>query len=161
MFSKSLLTCAKNFTGLILVMIIVPWIKLGCNIKNDWCEVRKILDIDIYLFIEKEMTGGVSYIAKRYATTNNKYMKNYDPKKPSKFVTYLDMNNVYGWAMNDYLPYGTFKWLKNVDAFCVKSIAKRVWWDIFSKLILNILMNYMHRTTIMHYSRFFLNINSL
>ena len=39
-------------------------------------------------------------------------MKNYDSRKPSKLITYLDMNNLYGWAMSDYLPYGRFKWLK-------------------------------------------------
>ena len=68
-------------------------------------------DIDMYLFIEKGLRGGISYIAKRYAKANNKYMKDYDPKKPSKFITYLDMNNLYGWAMSSYLPYGGFKWL--------------------------------------------------
>ena len=41
----------------------------------------------------------------------------YDPKKQSTFVTYLDMNNLYGWAMSKYLPYGENKWLKNVDGF--------------------------------------------
>ena len=54
----------------------------------------------MYLFIEKELRGGISYIAKRYSEANNKYMKNYDPKKSSKFLTYLDVNNLYGWAMS-------------------------------------------------------------
>ena len=54
--------------------------------------------------------GGISYIAKRYSKANNKYMINYGPKKPSKFITYLDMNNLYGWAMSSYLPYGGFTW---------------------------------------------------
>ena len=27
---------------------------------------------------------------------------------------YLDMNNLYGWGLSDYLPYGGFEWLKNV-----------------------------------------------
>ena len=45
----------------------------------------------MYLFIEKGLRGGVSYIAKRYSKSNNKYMKNYDHKKPSKFITYIDM----------------------------------------------------------------------
>ena len=49
----------------------------------------------MYLFIEKGLTGGISYIAKRYSKSNNKYMKNYNPKKPSKFITYLDLNNSY------------------------------------------------------------------
>ena len=52
-------------------------------------------------------------------------MKNYDPKKPSKFITYLDLNNLYGWAMSGYLPYGGFKWLKIVAGFDVNSISKK------------------------------------
>ena len=35
-------------------------------------------------------------------------MNNYDPKKPSRFITYLAMNNLYGWATSGYLPYGGF-----------------------------------------------------
>ena len=82
-------------------------------------------DIDMYLFIEKGLRGGISYIAKRYAKANNKYMKNYDPTKPSIYISYLDMNNLYGWAMSGYLPYGGFKWLKNVDGFDVNSISEK------------------------------------
>ena len=41
------------------------------------------------------------------------------------YLTYLDMNNLYGWAMGEYLPYGGFKWLKNVDKFNVNSISKK------------------------------------
>ena len=96
--------------------------ELGCDVKNDWCKIRKISYINKYLFIEKELKGGNSYTAKRYAKANNKYMKAYDPKKPSKFITYLDINNLYGWAMSEYLPYGGFKWLKSVDGFDINSI---------------------------------------
>ena len=66
--------------------------------------LEKISDIDMYLFIEKELRVGVSYIAKRYAKANNKYTGDYDPKKLSTFIIYLDMNNLYGWAMSEYLP---------------------------------------------------------
>ena len=48
--------------------------------------LEKMSDIDMYLFIEKGLRGGISYIAKRYAKANNKYMKEYDPKKLSKFL---------------------------------------------------------------------------
>ena len=87
--------------------------------------LEKSADIDMYLFNEKGLRGGTSYIAKSYSDSNNKYVKNYDPKKLSKFITYLDMNNLYGWAMSGYLPYGGFKWLKNVDEFDVNSISKK------------------------------------
>ena len=34
-------------------------------------ELEKISDIDKYLFIEKELRGGISFIVKRYAKANN------------------------------------------------------------------------------------------
>ena len=37
--------------------------------------------------------------------------KNYDPIKPSEYISYLDMDNLYDWTMSRYLPYGGFKWL--------------------------------------------------
>ena len=38
-------------------------------------------------------------------------MESYNPNKPSKFILYLDANNLYGQAMSQYLPYGGFKQL--------------------------------------------------
>ena len=66
----------------------------------------------MYLFIEKGIRGEISYIAKRHAKANNKYMRDYGPKKSSTFIIYLDKNNLYGWAMSEYLNYGEFEWLK-------------------------------------------------
>ena len=77
------------------------------------------------MFIEKGTRGGISYIAKRYAKANNKYMSDYDSNKQSTFMTYLDKNNLHGWAMGECLPYGEFEWLKNVDSFDVMSIDKK------------------------------------
>ena len=85
-------------------------------------ELEKISGIDKQLFIENGLRGGISYIPKRYAKANNKYMNDYDPKKHSTFISYLDMNNLYGWEMSEYLPYKEFKWLKNIDKFDIMSI---------------------------------------
>ena len=52
-------------------------------------------------------------------------MSDYDSNKQSTFITYLDKNNLYGWAMSEYLPYGKFEWLKNVDSFDVMSINEK------------------------------------
>ena len=68
-----------------------------------------MVDIDMFQFIEKGMRGGVSYIANRYGKANNKYMKEYDEKVPSKYIMYLD--NLYGWAMSQCLPTGSFRWM--------------------------------------------------
>ena len=87
-------------------------------------KLEKISDINKYLCVEKGVRGGISYIAKRYAKAN-KYTENYDPKKASMFITYLDMNNLYGCAMSEYLPYGKFEWIKNVDKFNVNLINEK------------------------------------
>ena len=48
-------------------------------------------------------------------------MKSYDPHKPSKYITYLDVNSLYPWAMNQYLPYGGFRWV-NPDEFILENV---------------------------------------
>ena len=74
-------------------------------LKMTAVKLAKKLYIGMHLFIEKGLRRGNSYIAKRYTKVNNKYMKNYHPKKPLKYITYLDMNNLYGWAMVRYLSF--------------------------------------------------------
>ena len=95
-------------------------------LKMTGVKLGKISDIDKDLFIEKGLRGGISFIAKRYAKVNNKYMNDYDPKKQSTFISYLDMNNLYGWAMSEYLSYEGFKWLANVDEFDVMLISENL-----------------------------------
>lgn len=55
-------------------------------LKMTGIELEKISDIEKHLFIEKGLNGGISYIAKRYACANNKYMKDFDCKKPSNYT---------------------------------------------------------------------------
>ena len=89
-----------------------PGLSWDAMLKMNNIELEKISEIDKYLFIEKGTRGGISYTAKRYAKANNKYMNDYNPEEPSKFITYLDKNNLYGWAMREYLPYKNFEWVK-------------------------------------------------
>ena len=65
--------------------------------------------IQINMFFEQGMRGGVSYISKKYSKANNKYFSDYDQNKPEKYIIHLDMNNLYGCAMSQYLPYSNFK----------------------------------------------------
>ena len=102
-----------------------PGLSWDAMLKMTGVKLEKISDIDKYLFIEKGLRGGISYIAKRYAKANNKYMNDYDPEKLSTFITYLDMNNLYGWAMSEYLPHEVFKWLKNVNGFDAMSVSEK------------------------------------
>ena len=46
------------------------------------------------------------------------------PDKPTKYLQYLDANNLYGWAMSQPLPTGGFKWV-NVKPSKISQLAKR------------------------------------
>ena len=93
-------------------------------LKMTGIELELISDVDVHLFIEKGMRGGISYIAKRYCKANNKYVKGYDASKGDIFIMYFDANNLYGWAMMQYLPYGGFKWMnkEEIDDFHFTSV---------------------------------------
>ena len=80
---------------------------------------------DKYLFIEKGLRRGISYIAKTYSKANNEYCPDYHKNKPSTFISYLQMNNLYGCAMNEHLSYCGFEWLENIDNFDIMSINKK------------------------------------
>ena len=88
-----------------------PGLSWDAMLKMTNIKLELMTDIDMFQFIEKGMHGGVSYIANRYGKANNKYMKKYDEKAPSKYIMYLDANNLYGWAMSQYLPTGSFRWI--------------------------------------------------
>ena len=113
-FEKFIDTCLKFYGLDPCHYFSSPGLSWDAMLKMTGMRLKKVLDIDMYLFIEKGLRGGISYIAKRYNEANSKYMKNYDPTKLSKYIEYLDKNNLYGWAMSGYLPYSGFKWLKNV-----------------------------------------------
>ena len=64
------------------------------------------------LMIEKGVRGEICQATHRYAKANNKYMKNYNKNIESSYIEYLDVNNLYGWAMSQKLHVNDFKRVK-------------------------------------------------
>ena len=63
--------------------------------------------------IEEGITGGMCQSTHKYAKANNKYMKNFDKNIEPSYLTNLDANNLYGWAMSQILPVNGFMWYNN------------------------------------------------
>ena len=71
---------------------------------------------DMYRMIESRMRGGVWMISKRHAkATNTEFGSLYDPDKPNSSIITLDANNLYGWAMSQFLPQVKFKWVPHEE----------------------------------------------
>ena len=77
-----------------------PGLSWDALLKKTGVELELLTDMDMHLMIERGMRGGISMVSKRYAKANNPRVEGYDPAQPKNYMTYLDANNLYGWAMS-------------------------------------------------------------
>ena len=92
-----------------------PGLSWDAMLKMTNIELEKISDSDKHIFIEEGMRGGICYAATKYSKANNEFCFDYDNTKPKTEIKYYEMNNLYGKAMMQYLPYKDFKWVKVSD----------------------------------------------
>ena len=90
-----------------------PGLAWDACLKMTNIQLELLSDVNMLLMFEKGIRGGISIISNRYGKANNKYMKNYNKNKDSKYLMYLDANNLYGCAMFEKLPTHGFKWLSS------------------------------------------------
>ena len=92
----------------------VPGLAWDACLKTTGVNLELLSDPDMLLMVEKGIRGGISMISNRYGKANNKYMEgSFDKNKPSKYIQYLDANNLYGSAMSKKLPTHGFKWMSS------------------------------------------------
>ena len=71
-----------------------------------------LTDLVMAMFIDMSLIGGMSGVFNPLAFANNPQMgKLYDSSKPLNTILYVDANNLYGWAMSQYLPTGGVEWI--------------------------------------------------
>ena len=108
--------CLKNYKLDPAWYLTAPGLSWDAMLKITEVNLELLTDPDMLMMFEEGTRGGVSMISNRYSEANNKYMENFDESKPSKFIEYLDANNLYGWAMSEKMPYKDFKWVEDVQA---------------------------------------------
>jgi len=101
-----------------------PGLSFDAALKMTGVELEHIVDLDMYMFLEGGMRGGLSMIPTRYFKANNKYMDSYNSDVKSTFILNMDMNNLYGYCLQDYLPISNFEWAsdKFIKNFNVQNI---------------------------------------
>ena len=89
-----------------------PGLAWDACLKMTGVNLELLTDIDMLLMVERGIRGGISMISNRYGEANNKYMEeSFNKALPSKYIQYLDANNLYGAAMSKKLPTHGFKWM--------------------------------------------------
>ena len=102
--------CLKNYVLDPVYYFTAPGLAWDACLKITNIDLELLSDPDMLLMFEKGIRGGISIISNRYGEANNKYMgRGFNKNKPSKYLMYLDANNLYGCAMSMKLPTHGFK----------------------------------------------------
>ena len=108
-FENFVNTCLEDYGLDLCHYFSSPRLTSNAVLKMTGIELELISGIKMYLFIEKGMRAGISYITKRYVkqvinTCNHMMLMN----ELNTFYTLIDANNLYGWALIQCLSYGRF-----------------------------------------------------
>ena len=109
-FEKFRDLCLKNYGLDPVYYYTAPGLAMDACLKITGIQLELLSDQNMLLLFEKGIRGGISIISNRYGKANNKYMrKGYNKSIPSKYLMYVDANNLYGCAMSEKLPTHGFK----------------------------------------------------
>ena len=86
-----------------------PGLAWQACLKKTGVRLELLKNYHMFMMVEEGIRGEICQAIYRYAKANNKHMNNYDKRKITSYLMYLDVSNLYGWAMSQKLPVGGFK----------------------------------------------------
>ena len=91
----------------------LPGLAWSLALKYTGVELELLTSPEEYLMLEGSVRGGISTVSCRKGNANNSQLEDrpLNSSLPNKFLTYIDANNLYGFAMSQSLPVGDFKFL--------------------------------------------------
>ena len=104
-------TCLEYYRLDLAHFYTLPGLAWQACLKKMGLKLELLTDPDMLLMFEHGIRGGITQAVHQYSKANNKYMGKHNPEEESRFLQYLDVNNLYGWAMSQPLPAGGFKWV--------------------------------------------------
>lgn len=99
-----------------------PGLSWDAMLKLTNINLELLTDLNMHNFIKKGIRGGIVQCSKRHSIANNKYLSDFDCNKESNYLVYLDVNNLYGYAMSQYLPYSNFEWVEDIENFHLNNV---------------------------------------
>ena len=119
-------TCLKYYELDPAPYLSTPNFTWDAMLKMTEVELELITDPEMFRMLDQGMRGGISTISHRYAKANNKYMdERYNPAEPTKYIVYLDANNLYGWAMVQPTAYADFEWMSAEEIEVIETELKK------------------------------------
>ena len=100
-FEKFIKVSTNEFKINPLYCVSLPGYTWQCGLKHTNVNLQTLQDKDMILLIENNIRGGISSVM------GDRCVKSDDKKK----VLYIDANNLYGWAMSEYLPFDEIKFV--------------------------------------------------
>ena len=111
-FEKFRYVCPKNYGLDPAWCYTAPGLAWDAALKITNANPELLSDPDMLPMVEKGIRGGISVITRRHGKANNLYIgEKYNESEATKYISYLDANNLYGWAMMKNLPAHLFEWM--------------------------------------------------
>ena len=95
MYLRTFEICVLKYMDLALLDFLrhQPW---QAALKKIKVKLDILTDINMLLMVEKDIRGRICHGIHQYVKGNNKFMKDYDKNKELLYLTYCDVNNLYG-----------------------------------------------------------------